>query len=209
VQDAAFKEISDASSSSSRDGVEGGERVGLSRLRALSRTFESQSELGSCGSSGVGASERVGRSRTQELSQSFGELSSSSSGTDRGGGTGSVGASERVGRSRLHQLSQSFEAAADPVAAVAAAASPGSFSGRQLPDLLARVESGDSSLAWLDLSANVQFRQLSQAQKSAAIGRLARGAALETLLLNSVGLDRYAVLRLLCCYDSANAVLIC
>ena len=58
-----------------------------------------------------------------------------------------------------------------------------------LRDQLARVERGDASLSSLDFSGNAQFLALSQAQKSQALGQLARGDKLQVLLLNKCELD--------------------
>ena len=58
-----------------------------------------------------------------------------------------------------------------------------------LAELASRALEGDTSLSWLDLSGHVAFARYSQAQKSAYIESMARAPALETLILNSVGLD--------------------
>ena len=58
-----------------------------------------------------------------------------------------------------------------------------------LRDDLTRVAASDPSLKLLDLSGSTRFMSLTAVQKGQAIGLLAQGHALETLVLNSLRLD--------------------
>ena len=55
--------------------------------------------------------------------------------------------------------------------------------------MLARIEANDPTLTWLDWTGNRTFIALSSERKSEVLLRLAAGRALETVLLNSTGLD--------------------
>ena len=63
------------------------------------------------------------------------------------------------------------------------------FQKNSLRDELTRVAASDPSLKLLDLSGSTRFMSLTAVQKGQAIGLLAQGHALETLVLNSLRLD--------------------
>ena len=63
------------------------------------------------------------------------------------------------------------------------------FQKNSLREQLTRVAASDPSLNVLDLSGSTRFMSLTAKQKGQAIGLLAQGQALETLVLNSLRLD--------------------
>ena len=63
------------------------------------------------------------------------------------------------------------------------------FQKNTLRDELTRVAASDPSLTELDLSGSTRFLSLTPVQKGQAIGLLAQGRKLETLVLNSLRLD--------------------
>ena len=63
------------------------------------------------------------------------------------------------------------------------------FQKNSLRDELTRVAASDPGLKLLDLSGSTRFMSLTAMQKGRAIGLLAQGQALETLVLNSLRLD--------------------
>ena len=81
------------------------------------------------------------------------------------------------------------------------------FQKNSLREQLTRVAASDPSLKVLDLSGSTRFMSLTVKQKGQAIGLLAQGQALETLVLNSLRLDNTSAAALAGLLRSNNSLL--